>query len=405
MTNWTVEASSAGARLDAWLSARPEIGSRGKAREAIACGKIYLNKAEATFDDAGRRLVGGDQVGFWPDRPGSSRPRRRDIVSARRSLAVVYEDEAIVVVNKPPGWLVEPLPGEEAGEATLRDLLEDRLRDGRRPRPLVVHRIDRDTSGLVLFALTPAARDALKGQFERHTPERTYLAVVNGRPVPPRGTWRDRLVWDKERLVQKRAHAEEERGQGRGGALPGRRAVRLPGARRGVAGDREAEPDSGAGRLARARARRRTAVPVRAPAGRGARAGVRPAGVARRPPRVHPSGHAAARGVHRGAAGRPEAPAPDASRHPRRTTTKDTEDTEAFTLRASAGAGPKGPAGRALRRGNEPARGSPGSFPRRSARPPGATATRRRHPVEARWTATPACVTQAGLCVLCELCG
>ncbi len=213
MKDWTVDASSAGSRLDAWLSARPEIGSRGKAREAIACGKVYLNKAEATFDDAGRRLVGGDQVGFWPDRPGSSRPRRRDIVSARRSLAVVYEDEAIVVVNKPPGWLVEPLPGEEAGEATLLDLLEDHLRDRRRPRPLVVHRIDRDTSGLVLFALTPAARDALKAQFERHRPERTYLAILNGRPFPVRGTWRDRLVWDKERLVQKRAHADEERGR------------------------------------------------------------------------------------------------------------------------------------------------------------------------------------------------
>ncbi len=211
MTNWTVDASGAGARLDAWLAGRPEIGSRGKAREAIACGKVYLNQAEATFDDAGRRLAGGDQVGFWPDRPGSSRPRRREIVSARRSLALVYEDETIVVVNKPPGWLVEPLPGEEAGEATLRDLLEDHLRGRRGPRPLVVHRIDRDTSGLVLFALTPAARDVLKAQFARHTPERTYLAILNGRPIPPRGTWRDSLVWDRERLVQKRAHAEEER--------------------------------------------------------------------------------------------------------------------------------------------------------------------------------------------------
>jgi len=211
MQNWTVDASGANARLDAWLAGRQEIGSRGKAREAIACGKVYVNGAEATFDDAGRRLAGGDRIGFWPDRPGSSRPRRRDIVAARRALAVVYEDEAIVVVNKPPGWLVEPLPGEEAGEATLLDLLADHLRHRQGLRPLVVHRIDRDTSGLVLFALTPSARDVLKAQFERHAPERTYLAVLNGRPVPPRGTWRDRLVWDKERLVQKRAHADEER--------------------------------------------------------------------------------------------------------------------------------------------------------------------------------------------------
>jgi 23S rRNA pseudouridine1911/1915/1917 synthase len=211
MTTWTVDFADDGMRLDAWLAGRAEIGSRGKAREAIACGKVYLNETEATFDDAGRRLAAGEKIRFWPDRPGSSRPRRRDIVSARRALAVVHEDESIVVVNKPPGWLVEPLPGEEAGEATLQDLLEDHLRLRRGLRPLVVHRIDRDTSGLVLFALTRAARDVLKAQFERRAPERTYLAILNGRPVPREGTWRDRLVWDKERLVQKRAHAEEER--------------------------------------------------------------------------------------------------------------------------------------------------------------------------------------------------
>jgi 23S rRNA pseudouridine1911/1915/1917 synthase len=210
MTNWTVDASSDGMRVDAWLAAREEIGSRGKARDAIACGKVVRNGAELTFADAGRRLAAGDTIGFWPDRPGSSRPRSRDIVSARRALAVVHEDDAIVVVNKPTGWLVEPLPGEEAGEVTLLDVLEDHLRH-RRVRPLVVHRIDRDTSGLVLFALGAAARDVLKAQFERRTPERAYLAVLNGRPIPPSGTWRDRLAWDKDRLVQKRAHADEER--------------------------------------------------------------------------------------------------------------------------------------------------------------------------------------------------
>jgi 23S rRNA pseudouridine1911/1915/1917 synthase len=81
----------------------------------------------------------------------------------------------------------------------------------RTARPYVVHRIDRDTSGLVLFALSPAARDHLKAQFERQSPDRIYLAVVNGHPVPESGTWRDKLVWDKERLIQKRAHLEEAR--------------------------------------------------------------------------------------------------------------------------------------------------------------------------------------------------
>ncbi len=113
---------AAGKRLDAWLAARPEIGSRGRARDALACGKVFLNDGEVTFADAGRRLAAGDRVGYWPDRPGSSKPRRREIVSSRAALDVVHQDDAILVVNKPPGWIVEPLPGEEQGEVTLIDL-------------------------------------------------------------------------------------------------------------------------------------------------------------------------------------------------------------------------------------------------------------------------------------------
>jgi 23S rRNA pseudouridine1911/1915/1917 synthase len=211
MQERTVGGDAVGMRLDAYLAALPEIGSRGRAREAIERGKVFLNGGEVVFSDAARRLSAGDRVGLWPDRPGSARPRSRKIVAARQALDVVFEDEAILVVNKPAGWLVEPLPGEEQGEVTLLDLIADRRRGAARARPYVVHRIDRDTSGLVLFALTPAARDHLKEQFERRTPARVYLAVVRGNVEPPSGTWRDRLVWDKERLIQKRAHLHEER--------------------------------------------------------------------------------------------------------------------------------------------------------------------------------------------------
>lgn len=209
MTEWTVGPDDGGMRLDAWLARRPEIGSRGRARTAIERGKIFLNGEARNYEDAGVRLAPGDAVGYWEDRPGSARTPSRDVVSARAALHVVHEDDAVVAVDKEPGWLVEPLPGEEGSEVTLVDLLRDHLREGKR-RPLVVHRIDRDTSGLVLFALSPRARDDLKAQFERRTPERIYLAVVHGRVSPPSGTWRDLLVWDKARLVQRRAHLHEE---------------------------------------------------------------------------------------------------------------------------------------------------------------------------------------------------
>lgn len=211
MQEWTVEPTGEGLRLDAWLARRPEIGSRGRARDAIERGKVFLNGQELVFTDAGRRLAGGDRVGFWPDRPGSARIRSRDIAATRAALRIVYEDDDIVVVDKPAGWLVEPLPGEAGGEVTLRDLLTDHFRGRTRVRAYVVHRIDRDTSGLVLFALTPSTRDDLKVQFERRSPLREYLAVARGHVRPASGTWRDKLAWDKQRLIQKRAHLHEER--------------------------------------------------------------------------------------------------------------------------------------------------------------------------------------------------
>jgi 23S rRNA pseudouridine1911/1915/1917 synthase len=91
------------------------------------------------------------------------------------------------------------------------DLLEAHLRSSRR-RPFVVHRIDRDTSGLVLFAKNPRAQQQLRSQFKRREPERVYLAVVYGHPSPPQGTWRDRLVWDTKALIQKETHPRDTRG-------------------------------------------------------------------------------------------------------------------------------------------------------------------------------------------------
>jgi 23S rRNA pseudouridine1911/1915/1917 synthase len=142
------------------------------------------------------------------DRPGSAKARPRPQQVA--DVVVIYEDEALLVVNKPPGLLAVPLE-RKANAASVFDQLEDHFRSRGKRKPLVVHRIDRDTSGLVVFARTLRAQEALKAQFKRREPERIYLAVVYGRPSPPQGTWRDHLVWDTKALIQKETHPDDPR--------------------------------------------------------------------------------------------------------------------------------------------------------------------------------------------------
>ena len=134
---------------------------------------------------------------------GSRAPQRGGVAP----LDILYEDRVLVVINKPAGLLSVPLPRKSA-EPSVYDQLERYLRPQRR-RPFVVHRIDRDTSGLVVFAKDPRTQQALKKQFIHREPERIYLALVYGHPDPRKGTWRDYLVWDRKALIQKRTHPRD----------------------------------------------------------------------------------------------------------------------------------------------------------------------------------------------------
>ena len=125
-------------------------------------------------------------------------------------LDILSEDRVLIALNKPAGLLSVPLPRKDAEPSAYRQL-EVYLRPRKR-RPFVVHRIDRDTSGVVLFAKDPRTQQAMKKQFIRREPERVYLAVVYGHPDPPRGEWRDRLVWDPKALVQRRTHPRDPQG-------------------------------------------------------------------------------------------------------------------------------------------------------------------------------------------------
>lgn len=208
-SQWTAGVADVGVRLDKYLASPERLGSRGRALAALERGKVYLNGAETTVADAARRLADGDAVRLWIDRPGSARRQPRTGPSG--DLDVVYEDEVLLVVNKPAGILSVPLE-RKADAPSIYDQVEDRFRSHGKRRPFVVHRIDQDTSGLVVFARDSTSQQALKAQFARREPVRVYLAVIYGHPAPPSGTWRDMLVWDTKALIQKETHPRDPRG-------------------------------------------------------------------------------------------------------------------------------------------------------------------------------------------------
>jgi 23S rRNA pseudouridine1911/1915/1917 synthase len=209
---WTSGTADAGVRLDKYLAAAERLGSRARAADALERGKVFINDREATLAEAGLRLSAGDVVRVWMDRPGSA--KRRASLGDSRDLPIVFEDEQVMVLNKPAGLLAVPLPihRRDAARSVFEDL-KGYLRARGRRRPFVVHRIDRDTSGLVVFAKSAAAQDYLKEQFKRRTPERVYLAIVYGHPAPPTGTWRNHLVWDDRSKIQKETHPRDPRGK------------------------------------------------------------------------------------------------------------------------------------------------------------------------------------------------
>ena len=122
----------------------------------------------------------------------------------RRQLDIVYEDDCLVVVNKPAGLLSVPLE-RNAGLSSVLEQLTDRYRSHGKRRPFVVHRIDQDSSGLVVFAKDARTQRALRDQFKHREPERVYHAVVHGHVHPADGTWKDRLIWDTKALIQRAA--------------------------------------------------------------------------------------------------------------------------------------------------------------------------------------------------------
>ena len=306
---WTASEADAGTRLDKFLAAPDRLGSRGKVATALERGKIFLNDAEATLADASRRLSAGDRLEFWMDRPGSA--ARKPGAAPGNSL-ILYEDAALIVLNKPPGMLSVPLE-RRAGAMSAYDHIEDHLRSSGKRRPLVVHRIDLDTSGLVIFAKTTLAQEQLKAQFRRREPERVYWAVVL-RPSRSRVGSLDRYAG----LGPEGAHPEGDTSErsarhGSGVALSRARMVPRRVTDRSAPADRQAQSDPDSGAAPRAHAGRREAIRLRP--GPAAPDSIRASGAARVPARLRPPGGWAATDVRGAAAERLHGPAAAAARH------------------------------------------------------------------------------------------
>jgi 23S rRNA pseudouridine1911/1915/1917 synthase len=166
-------------RLDvALIRSHPGL-SRRKAREVIEKGQVTVDGQAAL--DAGHSVAGSERIEWDPNRPA----RRR----ARSSLPLLYEDAQILIVDKPAGLLSVPSAPDAAEEDTVLARVRDYVRHLRPRQPYVglVHRLDRDTSGALAFALDAETRDALRALFRHHRIERRYLALVAGVPRSERG--------------------------------------------------------------------------------------------------------------------------------------------------------------------------------------------------------------------------
>ena len=178
-----VESEKEGLRCDKFLAESfPEI-SRSRLQQLIGDGQVTLNGTP--LKGGSTKTKAGDEYQIFIPPAEEAEPEPEDI-----ALDIVYEDEDLLVVNKPAGMTVHPAAGAYHG--TLVNALLFHCRDslsgiGGVKRPGIVHRIDKDTSGLLVVAKNDFAHNFLSEQFAVHSIERTYFAFVYGNPNPLKG--------------------------------------------------------------------------------------------------------------------------------------------------------------------------------------------------------------------------
>jgi 23S rRNA pseudouridine1911/1915/1917 synthase len=205
----TLGAEAAGKRIDKALAAALPDLSRARIQALIAAGRVSLGARAMT--DASARAPAGDYALDIPP-PAPAEPEPEPI-----PLSVLYEDAELIVVDKPAGMAMHPAPGSERGtlvNALLAHCGASLSGVGGVARPGIVHRIDKETSGVVVAAKTDRAHQGLSALFAAHDIERRYVALVRGAPRPERGVI--------ETLIGRSAHDRKKMAVLKSG---GRRAV------------------------------------------------------------------------------------------------------------------------------------------------------------------------------------
>ncbi len=178
----TVAAGEKGQRLDVFVTRKYNDISRSQVKRALEDRRLLVNRVTPK---AGYRLRQGDIISYTGEAPLPCKAFAENI-----PLSVVYEDPHIMIVNKPAGMVVHPAPGHYSG--TLVNAILFHCHDlsgvGGVLRPGIVHRLDKDTSGLIIIAKSDQAHRRLTDQFKRHEIRKTYMAVVHGNPKNNEGT-------------------------------------------------------------------------------------------------------------------------------------------------------------------------------------------------------------------------
>jgi 23S rRNA pseudouridine1911/1915/1917 synthase len=169
-------------RLDIFLTQHmPEV-SRSQIQRLVKNGCVLVN--DELPRKSGTMLENGDRI--WVELPA---PEPLDLIPEDIDLAIIYEDENVVMVNKPAGMVVHPSAGHDQGTLVHAALAHAPFMSGigGKMRPGIVHRLDKDTSGLILIAKNEPAHKWLQKQFKERRVEKKYLALVDGHPKTPSG--------------------------------------------------------------------------------------------------------------------------------------------------------------------------------------------------------------------------